>query len=399
MTFEDGMTVTPDLIKQSLTRMGFLMKQNGSRSGMFEYLSGFDKIDSPTSAIAGIQTEVGKLILRFDSPVPRLLEIVSFGLYGVVHPADYNHVTGAWLNPKQVHASGPYRISKWDDNAETLELRKEFPASLLHSRPLKTVQIIWDMSRKDTSDLIMASEFEKQNYKNYVFYGPAASGIAYVLCLTWYKKDSPCHSKDIRLVLRDRFYKKLANLYQPIFRSFFPLAMKGVTEFNLPELAHSSPASAEKRNLTYLFKTSNVMNDSVYESVKSTVEEFGYHIEKSNAAWTSMMTHLNYDVENPEYDLVTVATGIRLEDPVHDIRFMVNSKEGIRLPDPTGKLREMTLTDDVDINAVNAQIWEDAIVWPITHFSAGLLVNDERLDMSQVNVIHPPTYFGWIGRK
>lgn len=397
MTFEDGTPITSEVVEQSFLRMGYLMKQKGSRSGMFEHLVGFDGITTPSSKIEGIESRSGKITLKFDAPVSRLLEVISFGLYGIAHPGDYNHETGAWLDAKKVRASGPYKIALWDDNRQVLELRKEFPSELIHKNPIQSIEIVWAESLRSQTDIMMAYDFEKEEFENHEFYGPAASGIAYVLCLTWYQKDSPCASKETRLHLRDGFYKSISKKYQPVFRSFLPLAMKDATESELPALSASRPIQAGKKDLKYLIKNSNLLNNRVNEAVQDAAKDQGYRIEKSAAPWPSIMTHLNYNLENPEYDFVVINTGIRLEDPIHDIRFMVNSKEGIRLPDPTGKLHELTKTENVDIKAVNNQIWEDAIVWPVTHFSGGLLVNKNKVDMSKINVIHPPTYFGWVG--
>ncbi|MEK7721870.1 MAG: hypothetical protein AAB359_05725, partial [Elusimicrobiota bacterium] len=72
--------------------------------------------------------------------------------------------------------------------------------------------------------------------------------------------------------------------------------------------------------------------------------------------------------------------------------------EGVRLPDPTGKCLKLIDKPRIDIQKVNEVLWDDAIIWPVTHLSIGLWGRTE-LDFSLINTIIPPTAIHLIGRK
>jgi len=91
-------------------------------------------------------------------------------------------------------------------------------------------------------------------------------------------------------------------------------------------------------------------------------------------------------------------SGILVEDPDSDIRFMFQSKEGIRLPDLDGRISKELERTKIDVNAVNRLIWDQALIWPIGHFSYGLWVKS-KYDLSRLNLVLPPTQLSLIGYK
>jgi hypothetical protein len=108
---------------------------------------------------------------------------------------------------------------------------------------------------------------------------------------------------------------------------------------------------------------------------------------------------VDQSTEDSPFDLIPFGTGVLVEDPEEDIRFMVISKEGIRLPDPTGNLRKIVSKKGFNPQDVNAQLWDDAIIWPICHLSLGIWTNPNKIDLSMINISLPPTDLAWIGFK
>lgn len=53
--------------------------------------------------------------------MPDFLEKISFGLYGIAHPNDYDS-NGKWLNPKNGITSGAYKIKNWTSDFIEIEL-------------------------------------------------------------------------------------------------------------------------------------------------------------------------------------------------------------------------------------------------------------------------------------
>ena len=94
-----------------------------------------------------------------------------------------------------------------------------------------------------------------------------------------------------------------------------------------------------------------------------------------------------------------MGTGILIEDPKDDIRFMFLSKEGIQLPDSDGRIHEELNNAEFNPQKINQLIWEQAIVWPINHFAFGLWARRDTFDFSEINLVLPPTDFQWLGYK
>ena len=99
------------------------------------------------------------------------------------------------------------------------------------------------------------------------------------------------------------------------------------------------------------------------------------------------------------YDLTGGSTGILINNPYNDIEFMFNSKEGIRLPDADGSIKyELEKQNKMDLSKINELIWEQGIIWPLSHFSNGIWTKD-TIDVSNLNTAIPPIEFNWIGLK
>lgn len=93
-----------------------------------------------------------------------------------------------------------------------------------------------------------------------------------------------------------------------------------------------------------------------------------------------------------------MGSGILLDSPHDDIRFMFLSKEGIYLPDENEQIAKMVKDGKFDVQAVNQAIWDQKMLWPLSHRASGLFVSD-RIDMSKINLSMPVTDLSWIGVK
>ncbi|MBI3534190.1 MAG: hypothetical protein HY072_01710 [Deltaproteobacteria bacterium] len=114
LRFENGDEITPEHIVKSWMRIAYFQKQRNSESGFLELLEGFKEIKSINSKIDGLKIQGDEIELKFTKPMKKLLETISFGLYSVVHPNDYDQKTGKWKDPKKVISSGGYKIASWD---------------------------------------------------------------------------------------------------------------------------------------------------------------------------------------------------------------------------------------------------------------------------------------------
>jgi len=112
----------------------------------------------------------------------------------------------------------------------------------------------------------------------------------------------------------------------------------------------------------------------------------------------SLMDQIVHKKTNTTWDITGYTTGILASAPIDDVRFMFKSKEGIALPDESGNVLSELDQDNVDLQKINEFLWEQGLIWPITHYSSGLWARPE-LDFSQINLVLPPTSFQWVGWK
>ena len=148
LQFENGDPITAHILVLSWLRLAFYQKSHHSQSGLLEFLEGFNEINCPYSEILGLKVSGNEITLTFIKPMPKVLEAISFGMYSVVHPSDFDRATGEWLDPHKVTASGAYRVSRWNADSFTLQLRQEFPVELRHKKALKEIEFVWEPGKR-----------------------------------------------------------------------------------------------------------------------------------------------------------------------------------------------------------------------------------------------------------
>lgn len=388
--FENGDKITPSIIVKSWSRLQKLLEERRSESEFFKILNKLVPNDNN-----------GTLEIELNEPFPKLLETISFGLYSIVHPSNYDAVTGVWKDPKSVISSNSYKISDWKDSELTLILRDDFPSDTFLPNAFKKIIIQWKLNKLDSADMALATSISNIQSNEFSYYGNVNSSMAYLYCAGWNNPKSICHDSNNRRAIREEYYKQYDKLGIKPIRSFFPLAIKGVKEagsengsidigkinrlvyFNVPP---------EKNEHTKLFHKFNEVSENVAVNLKLKPEK------------RTVKNHEEYkkikDPDNLEFtlDVMIGSSGVLVDDPKSDIRFMFLSKEGIQLPDLDGSIKAMLSEPDFDIQKVNERLWEQAVVWPVTHFSMGVWAKD-FVDVSHLNLLLPPIQFQWIGSK
>ena len=392
LSYEDGHPITAETVRLALTRIAFLLKKRGSNAGVVEHFVGSENITNASSPFEGLRVSNDNIILTFKTPMKDLLDKISFGIYSITHPDDFNHDTGKWTNSTGAKSSGAYRISYWDDHKLQLSKRSEFPPGIRDDGAADEIHLMWDPEKKDGSDLIVGADYE--NYSSaYDFYGPSKkSNIIYLHCVSWKNPNSPCFEKDNRVLARNRIYKELKKSGVFDTTSFFPLSIPGVEnfDFNDSELARAN-GSVRVRQVPIKSR----IHDGLYHALDIAFEGQ----TKVELSSDQLRAELDPDLPDHNVDIMVIRTGILIEAPAHDIKFMVNSKEGIRLPDPTGRLKEITNRRDFSPQEVNAQLWEDAIIFPVAHITKGIWARRGDFDFSRLNLTQPPIDFSWLGVK
>ncbi len=399
--FENGDEITPDHIVRSWMRMAYLQKKKNSHNGFLELLDGFERITSPKSSIRGIQVKDQTITLYFTKPCKKLLETISFGLYSVIHPKNYDANTGEWKNPKKVISSGGYKIDSWGKESIKLKRREDFLPEIRHPQAPENVFITWDPEKKLDSDLISGGSNEKKLGTNRVFQGPVISNIAYVICASWTDANSICHNLENRVLLRNEFYKALIqDGIKPTF-SFFPLTMANVREslFKTENNTNFFTNSKKKFTLRYVhtwFK--NPFFDPFDIAMEKIAKKLNLKPKKKNITQQQVQKEKDPLLKTQTFDVAMLGTGILIDDPMADIRFMFLSKEGIRLSDIDGSIHKELEQENFDPQKINELIWDQAVVWPVGHFSFGIWAK-KHIDFSEINTVLPPIDFQWIGLK
>lgn len=404
LTFENGDPITPEVILKSWNRVAYLMKIADSKSGLFEFLKGFDQIKSASDRPEGMSATNSSVRLEFSRAIPDLIEKIGFGLYAVVHPSQFDGSSGAWLDERKAISSSGYKITHWDNELFTLELRPEFPKELLHPHPINRVniQFVRNLETVHASELVIAPSYDLSLDNNFEFQGPVNANIVYAICVGWQDNSRICGDLSRRRQLRTAFYRGLAKANFSPTRSFLPLSVNGSRELvdlnqdelrlklenpnlKIPKLNFGLKSESNRNRYT--------LNESIHLATVELVK--GYQLELEELDLDDLRVG-----EEPPIDLDFRITGILVEQPREDLKFMFLSKQGINLPDTDGRITAELQKEDFDPQKINELIWDQAVVWPMMHFSQGIWVRkDSNLDLSLINLTLPPTDFQWLGWK
>ncbi len=387
MTFSDGSPLTAEVIRKSLSRAAYILKLKGSKAGVLEHLIGYESMKGIQN-IEGIGVEqngVSRLVtLTFSKPMPRLLELISFGMYAIVSPEDYDADDGHWINPKAIRASGPLKLLSFDDRTIQLERWRQ-----LGPRQINRYSLRWSSEAKNEADLILASSHTVVDRGREAATGPL-SDTSYIHCNSWNRRDSPCHQIETRRWLRTKFYESIESqgLHPP--SSFFPPSLITRSPYQSSKNQGQEPKGLFRLNIR-LNKSTATTTPVFNKAFKDLLKLSCLHGIFTDPSTEDQLHELDPNLQSYETDLIGRMTGILLESPSDDIRFMFESKEGIRLPDPTGKIHNLLQNESLDIAAIDQQLLDDAIIWPIGHSASSLIFTKDLLDLTQLNLVQPPT--------
>jgi len=399
--FENGDLINPKIVAQSFKRIALVQFLKKSNSGFTEDLVGIQDIQNMQSSLPGITFDEDTVTFKFVKSKSDLLNKIGFGIYSIVHPSQYND-DGSWIDKKIAISSGPYRIEQWLDNSIHLAINSKQAKCYSYSKnPLEKINLVFGIDNLDIKSLDMVSGSSKSLMidNSFEFLGPAESSILYIRL----NKQLPIETAK---ALRDVIIYEMAsfkNINFELNRSFLPLTVKGVyagrmdfdeprakillrdLNLKIPKYEPSKKSKEMTHFLSYAEAFSEVMN---ILSLK-----YGVNISEVPIVYSKASdSHKIYDIQ-------LLYTGVLVENPNEDIRFMFKSKEGIQLPDTDGSI--IPLLDNVseNIGEINNKIWQQSTIIPITHYSSGLWVKKDSYNIRDINHMLPPTNFQFIGYK
>lgn len=372
MTFENDEPIKPEDILSSWTRLIRVLKAKGSRAEAFVDLVGYDDFPVKADVLEGFTHDERSITLRFSKPQAKLLADLSFGIYALAHPSLYDHNSGRWLDPKKVIASGPYRVREWNDRRMVLGLRKEYPAALRHPRPFEEIEVRWDAGALTDADLVWTSSEASRADKGYLFQGGEAPGVEYLRVESAKDPSSPLHDPAVRRALRAAFYEELIKSSPVrVDKSFYPLDMKGIRDPSDPPPSGIRVPQGSVLRFQRLTPPYSPKAEAVLRSITAAAGRLGFRfatVEVSSKemieAWISTATTTRWDIE---WD----GTRVDVNDPVGEMRFMVETKEGVCLPDPTGRAHAALKRASAEAQEFNQILWDDAIIWTMFHSHGG----------------------------
>lgn len=391
-TFENGDKVTSEIVLKNFKRVLILKNKDNSKSGLLEYLVDSNKLKSFDENIEGMKVQGDWLVLSFVKPVEDVLEKISFGIYAIAHPNDYD-VNGLWRNKNKAIASGLYRISTWDREKFILELRSNLHTKISTAKNIQRAIFIFpdDMGQVGNASLIFSDRLSNAlDEKEWSFASTSLDNkIIYVQVMNWSDKASMFSDKEFRQNLRDLFYSNLESSGMKPKTSFFPLSIKGIREFKYN--VNASIKSKVDVLKTQPFFTTKYKAENKKKTQGDIFAEAFYGLCKSIKADPVINNYPEKSADEKKvFDIQFLGTGVSIDSPREDIRFMFLSKQGIMLPDESGKILSV-LDSNFDIQKINEELWDQAIVWPIKHYSSGFWYkNKSEIDFSNLNLALTP---------
>lgn len=404
-TFSNGEIITPKEVLKSFKRIILVKNQTESNSGLLEYLVDFKKLRTLSDDIDGVKIIDNQIIFTFIKPMPDFLEKISFGFYSIVHSSQYND-NGKWIDNKKAISSSLYKISRWDSEHFELELRNDLTFIKNESTQIKNIIFSYSMDPAEvlTSDIILRERFNYLTDTNDWNYASTMedSKIIYIKVMKWDDPKSLLSSQKNRQELRELFYKNLETSgYKPT-KSFFPLSIKGVKEISGDAKNKKFDFAARKYSVPVfppaLKSIKNKDKKDLGEIYKLGYENFCKEIN-------AVVNYENYPESEKEekiiFEMQFLGTGIDVDNPIEDVKFMFLSKHGIQLPDSTGEIKTI-LSDNqkVDLQNINQLLWDQAIIWPIRHYSQGFWVKkSSKIDLTRLNLTMNPIDFQFLSWK
>lgn len=411
LKFQNGDSITPETVLSSLKRIFFILKEKNSKNGVVENIAGIENFVSLKNPLPGLTLDSAHnnaLIFTFSKPIKNFLSLISFGMYSIVHPKQYDTLTGKWKNPKEVISSAAYKLTEWNDINISLQLRDDYVSPFSKDskdKSINSLNVTWDPAQKNNSDLIYGTSDEDLSSKGLEFFGGTISEIRFIRCLSYYVPNSPCHDLKTRKLLRSAFYQHLSNIgFKPV-NSFFPLIMQGIHEImddpkvEIASNAISNINSPQILNINQTSASNPIILNGFRPAFEQLAKDLNYKINYKSVGTDKIYSDIELQPHNPSVDICSNVSGIYIDKPQDDVQFMFKSKEGVMIPDTDGRIMKELENKIVDLQKVNELIWDQAAVWPLTHYGIGFWAQKGRFDFSKLNLARSPTMFELILKK
>ena len=416
LKFSNGDPITADATLKSLKRIFFLLKNRNSQNSIVENILEIENFKDLSGDLPGLRIlphHPASIMFSFKKPIKNFLSLISFGMYSIVHPSLYEPKTGKWIDKKKSISSSAYTLEAWKDDHLILKLRSDYktPFNLDNDNKLFSITIFFPNTATPVQstrifDLEYGTSDENQSLLNSEklsreFFGGTISEIRFVRCLTWYLTSSPCFELKQRVAMRDIFYQNLIKLgYSPI-KSFFPLIMSGIKDidYNFKEINLHQNDNPKILHINSTNASNPIVREGYISSLNALAKKMKYSLNFKQISSGKIYEDIELQPTNPAVDICSNVSGIYIDKPQDDVQFMFKSKEGVMLPDTDGRIMRELEKTPVNLQRVNELLWEQAVVWPLSHYGIGFWAKKNTFDFTEINLSKTPTMFELIRLK
>ncbi len=407
--FSNGDRVTPEIVQQSLSRIFYLFRKQNTNYVFINKLKGISDFKELNGSPSGLRVDskTSEVIFEFDEPIKGFSEAISFGHFAIVHPKHFDPKTGQWiLNAStDLIGCGPYRVKSDTEQSFKVVKRSDYPDNLSHRSGFSEIEMVFESSFDKPADIMLGGPNGSAKLEaTHKFFPNGSRTITYLRVFPWAFDGAIWKNKELRKTIRKVVYQNFKEKGANFSKSFFPTTLNGVTEPIDENEENSNPdllkkLSGSKINFGDPYPENYTGTYTLlYQGLMAAFDKLGFQVNKVRGIPVEVVVELN---ENPKkkmlIDIGSLWTGISLEDPESDVRLMF-SKEGIDLPDPTGKISQELKKSKINIQFINQQLYDDAIIWPISISNRGIWVRKD-LDLSDYNTLKPLGELQWIGHN
>ncbi len=401
--FSNGDKILPKHVLLSLKRFFLLAKKNNSTNHLLLKLKGADRLHSMNDDVSGLTIDSeGTLVIDLNKPEKNFPETLAFGLYAVIHPNDYDALDGTWKGGLTPIASGPYEVQKNDAAHIILTRRNSYPSDQRANNAFSKIEYKWiDAELKKASDIYDGYGTEQPISGRFEFKGNTNDNVLFLRILGWQNSYEPLSNKLVRASLREAFYNHMLSKGIKVRRSLYPALHVESVESVKPEntlknkflsgksIKFSPPGRLDIPSLLH-------MRDSLVAAIE---EAGGKVITAPKLSMKEFIGLKKIKAGDPiPFHFYGTITTIGNEDPKETTKLMF-SPEGVFLPDPGARVKKLMRNESFSINQVNELIFDEAVVWPVLHFSHGFFVNTSKVDLSRYNHQWPLSELQWMGAK
>ena len=402
----------PELLAEAAVRtfqrLLFLSQRDPGGDDFTAMVQGAGRQRRADDPVSGIRISgSGELTLELREGNPRLLDLLSGSLYGIVLPEEFDPRSGEWRNQgAALDSTGAYRLKRLDEHRLELRLKKDYPPALLAAKPLQRIVVSWGPGEdKSRSSLALGHSNARDLEATHEFVGGPMSGVTYIRCHSWKRAESLCGNLKSASQMRNQFYREFENSGLPLEPEFFPDAesrMRYRAELGRMPPVPDRQVDSKPQGLFRVMQAGSKLSPYFKAAIDAferlrTGKSFPIQVVPLKA--TQIVHEKKPDLPSYLVDVSIRASDVDFGAIREELRVLWLNPDGLMLPDRSGDIVRLLERYEgaKTLRAINEKIWEEAAIWPLAHFSQGLHFRLGEFETSAFNPMQAPGEYQWIG--